>query len=169
MKDVGGLKDILECQTQKLDEQTMVEIEILVNGKRKSVSLKQFKELLFKGEGQKVVKPNGNISDIINNKDYLKKYGVKVLQEFIDYWTELTTNGKRQRWQKEKAFSVNRRLLTWIKRDYNGHYRQHKEYLKQQEDRDYYRKIEEQIDDEKAKEQREKLNEIFNSFGKSNR
>ena len=139
MKDVGGLKDILGCQTQKLDEQTMVEIDLIINGKRKRMSLGKFKELLFKEE-KPVIKTS--ISTIINNDDYKERYGVDMVQEFIDYWTEMMPNGKKQRWQKQKAFDVNRRLITWAKRDYNGLYKEHKVQLEKIRQDEYLRQAE---------------------------
>lgn len=40
----------------------------------------------------------------------------KEIQKFIQYWTEPTRNGKRERWQLEKTFEVKRRLVTWFSR-----------------------------------------------------
>jgi hypothetical protein len=40
------------------------------------------------------------------------------VRKFTDYWTEREKNGKRQRWQMEKTFEVDRRLSTWLKRSY---------------------------------------------------
>ena len=138
-KGVGGLKDILECQKQKEDEQTMVEIELIVNGVKKRVSLGKFKELLFKEEKPVI---RNNISTIINNDDYREKYGIEMIQEFIDYWTEMMPNGKKQRWEKEKAFDVNRRLINWSKRDYNGLYAEHKVQLEKKRQDEYFRQAE---------------------------
>ena len=142
MKNIGGLKDILECPNLKLDEQIMV--EVVINQKRIKLNLNEFKQLLFREEKQPIIKTS--ISDIINNNEYKRKYGIEMIQEFVDYWTEMLRNGKKQRWQKQKAFDVNRRLIAWAKRDYNGLYKEHKfqlekirqdEYLKQAEKQAY--------------------------------
>ena len=141
-KAIGGLKDILECPNLKLDEQIMV--EVVINQKRIKLNLNEFKQLLFREEKQPIIKTS--ISDIINNNEYKRKYGIEMIQEFVDYWTEMLPNGKKQRWQKQKAFDVNRRLIAWAKRDYNGLYKEHKfqlekirqdEYLKQAEKQAY--------------------------------
>ena len=66
-----------------------------------------------------------------------------MIQEFMDYWTETMTNGKKRRWQKEKAFDVNRRLITWAKRDYNGLYKEHKVQLEKIKQEEYYKRAEE--------------------------
>ena len=103
------------------------------------MSLGKFKELLFKEE-KTVIKTS--ISTIINNDDYKERYGVDMVQEFIDYWTEMMPNGKKQRWQKQKAFDVNRRLITWAKRDYNGLYKEHKVQLEKIRQDEYLRQAE---------------------------
>ena len=113
-------------------------VEVVINQKRIKLNLNEFKQLLFREEKQPIIKTS--ISDIINNNEYKRKYGIEMIQEFVDYWTEMLPNGKKQRWQKQKAFDVNRRLIAWAKRDYNGLYKEHKfqlekirqdEYLKQ--------------------------------------
>lgn len=36
------------------------------------------------------------------------------IKKFERYWTEMNQSGTKQRWQKEKAFEVDRRLVTWF-------------------------------------------------------
>ena len=119
-------------------------VEVVINQKRIKLNLNEFKQLLFREEKQPIIKTS--ISDIINNNEYKRKYGIEMIQEFVDYWTEMLPNGKKQRWQKQKAVDVNRRLISWAKRDYNGLYKEHKfqlekirqdEYLKQAEKQAY--------------------------------
>ena len=121
MKDVGGLKDILECQKQKEDGQTMVEVELIVNGERKRVSIGKFKELFF-SDPKKVVSKDLNIMNGEDVYNYIKDYGKPMCDDFIEYWTETTTRGNRYKWKTEKTFKVGRRLKQWAKRDYNGLY-----------------------------------------------
>ncbi len=42
------------------------------------------------------------------------------VQAFTLYWTERSKNGKKQRWQLERTFEVDRRLLTWLRRASQG-------------------------------------------------
>ena len=70
-----------------------------------------------------------NVNNVINNKEYIDKYGLKLLQAFVDYWCEKSSNGKKMRWQKEKAFDIDKRLNTWSKNDYDGYFKRHKEEL----------------------------------------
>ena len=65
-----------------------------------------------------------------------------MIQEFVDYWTEMMPNGKKQRWQKQKAFDINRRLINWAKRDYNGLYKEHKFQLEKIRQDEYLRQAE---------------------------
>jgi hypothetical protein len=36
------------------------------------------------------------------------------LKKFISYWTELSKSGKKQRWELERTFEIQRRLTTWF-------------------------------------------------------
>ncbi len=161
-KIIGGLKDILECPNLKLDEQIMVEVVINQNTIR--LNLNEFKQLLFREEKRPIIK--NNISDIINNEEYKRKYGIEMIQEFVDYWTEMLPNGKKQRWQKQKAFDVNRRIIAWAKRDYNGLYKEHKFQLEKIRQDEYLREAE-----KKAimtpEEQRQKIKEITGGLFKN--
>jgi hypothetical protein len=40
----------------------------------------------------------------------------KELLKFTSYWLELNPSGKKQRWELQKTFEVNRRLATWLSR-----------------------------------------------------
>ena len=115
MKTIGGLKDILECPNLKLDEQIMV--EVVINQKRISLKLSEFRELLFREDKTPVIK--NNISELINSDKYKEKYGIEMLREFIDYWTEKSPNGRKMRWQKQKTFDVKRRMLRWQRNNFN--------------------------------------------------
>ena len=161
-KTIGGLKDILECPNLKLDEQIMVEVVINQNTIR--LNLNEFKQLLFREEKRPIIK--NNISDIVNNEEYKRKYGMEMIQEFVDYWTEMLPNGKKQRWQKQKAFDVNRRIIAWAKRDYNGLYKEHKFQLEKIRQDEYLREAE-----KKAimtpEEQRQKIKEITGGLFKN--
>ena len=115
-------------------------VEVVINQKAVKLNLNEFKQLLFREEKQPIIK--NNISDIINNKEYKRKYGMEMIQEFVDYWTEMMPNGKKQRWQKQKAFDVNRRIIAWAKRDYNGLYKEHKFQLERIRQDEYLREAE---------------------------
>ena len=155
-KNIGGSKDILECLNLKSDEQIMVEVGI--NQNKTKLSLSQFKELLFREDKTPLLK--NNISEIINNQEYKNKYGVRMIQEFVDYWTEMLPNGKKQRWQKQKAFDVNRMLISWAKRDYNSYYKRHKEEKIIRDQEEYYRRAEEKVSEEESERQKRELKKI---------
>ena len=78
---------------------------------------------------------------ILNNKKYLDKYGLKLLKAFVDYWCEKSVNGKKMRWQKEKAFDIDKRLVTWSKNDFDGLWKRHKEKMIQKEQDEYLENV----------------------------
>ena len=140
----------------------MVEVVIKKNTIR--LNLNEFKQLLFREEKRPIIR--NNISDIINNEEYKRKYGMEMIQEFVDYWTEMLPNGKKQRWQKEKAFDINRRIIAWAKRDYNCLYKEHKFQLERIRQDEYLREAE-----KKAimtpEEQRQRITEIAGGLFKN--
>lgn len=38
------------------------------------------------------------------------------VQKFLNYWTELNSTGRKQKWEMEKTFEVKRRFVTWLSR-----------------------------------------------------
>ena len=83
-----------------------------------------------------------------------------MIQEFVDYWTEMMPNGKKQRWQKQKAFDINRRLINWAKRDYNGLYKEHKYQLEKKRQDDYLREATEKVAEEESERQKEEIKKM---------
>ena len=142
-------------------------MEVVINQKRVSLKLSEFRELLFREDKTPLIK--NNISELINNDEYEKKYGIEMMQEFIDYWTEMMPNGKKQRWQKEKAFDINRRLINWAKRDYNSSYKEHKVQLEKLRQDEYLRQAEQEAYMTPV-EQKEELSNIMGGlFGNTNK
>jgi hypothetical protein len=39
---------------------------------------------------------------------------IREIEKFINHWTEKTRDGKKQRWETERTFEVQRRLTTWF-------------------------------------------------------
>jgi len=157
MKGAGGLQDILECQKQKSGEQTMVEIELIINGKRKRMSFGKFKELLF-DEPKKITSTDINIINGVDVYNYIKDYGKLMCDEFIEYWTETTTRGNKQRWKTEKVFDVSRRIKTWARRDYNGLYSDYCVEKRRKEDLEKERQAKE---DSNPEEFRKFMSQVF--------
>jgi uncharacterized protein (DUF427 family) len=59
----------------------------------------------------------------IAQKHHLPPEAVRMeVLKFTNYWTELNKSGTKQRWELEKTFEVNRRLMTWFSRvrDFNN-------------------------------------------------
>ena len=106
------------------------------------------------------------ITYILNNKKYLEKYGKPLLQAFVDYWTEQSVNGIKMRYQKEKAFDIDRRLQTWAKNDYDGYYKKHKEDRINKEQDEYYRRNAEKVSAEETARQKQEIRNITNKMFK---
>lgn len=51
-------------------------------------------------------------------KPFLDTYGKEMLNDFYLYWTEHGVNDKKLRFEKEKTFGLERRLLTWSKNNF---------------------------------------------------
>lgn len=52
---------------------------------------------------------------------FLKLYGKDMLNDFYSYWTEHGENDKKFRSEKEKSFSIERRLETWKRNEKTFH------------------------------------------------
>ena len=144
-KSIGGLKDISECRKWKSDEPIMeVSVKVIINGSESLINLNDFKELLFKQPVESNTKRKTGVNYIIKDKELSKLYGYPMLEEFVDYWTEMLPNGKKQRWEKQKAFDVFRRLKAWAKRDYNALYKEHKIQMEKERQDEYLKKAEEE-------------------------
>lgn len=46
-------------------------------------------------------------------KPYVGKYGNDMCNDFFEYWSEPTQNGKKMRYQLEKTWEIGRRLARW--------------------------------------------------------
>ena len=100
------------------------------------------------------------LKDNIFIKENIKKYGVKMLGEFVDHYTEKKPNGRKEKWEMEKTFDYNLRLQYWARKDYNGNYKEHKEKLINQEKEEYYRKAEQQVSEEESLRQKEEIKNL---------
>tara|TARA_Y100001963_G_C6772723_1_gene445751 strand:+ start:1521 stop:2315 length:795 start_codon:yes stop_codon:yes gene_type:complete len=68
-----------------------------------------------------------NLYEMIFINNNIEKYGRTLLNAFFVYWSEKGMNGKKMRYEMEKVFNVNSRLVTWAKNDYDGYYKAHLE------------------------------------------
>ena len=44
---------------------------------------------------------------------YIEEYGVDMCNDFFEYWTEATPNGKKMKFELQKTWDVKRRLSRW--------------------------------------------------------
>lgn len=95
-------------------------VAILPHTKERKISIQKI------GEEKKPL-PRDKAVDFFNKGDsfkralgYLTDKGVAEnlatmeFNKFISYWTETNSTGKKQRWEMEKVFDINRRLGLWL-------------------------------------------------------
>lgn len=84
------------------------------------------------GEGIGIIKENTNVSkkaelsleqskaDFKESiKPFVEKYGSNMCNDFFEYWTETTPDGKKMRYQLQKTWEIGRRLARWYKQNQN--------------------------------------------------
>ena len=54
------------------------------------------------------------IKELVEARGLPERFIRGEVKKFVDYWTEPTANGKRQRWELQKTFDYRRRLATWL-------------------------------------------------------
>ena len=91
----------------------------------KNLNVKNLNQENSNQENQALLNTNNNKVNTIQS-NYILEWN-KIAEDinfididnFIDYWTEKSPNGKKMRWQKQKTFDVKRRMLRWQKNDFN--------------------------------------------------
>ena len=76
---------------------------------------------------QEKVKEKEKVQDVNTRKarfyesltEYIGQYKKETLRDFFEYWSEHGKNDKKMRFEKEKSFSISRRLKRWTKNDFN--------------------------------------------------
>lgn len=53
-------------------------------------------------------------------QSYHPKYSKQLLNKFYLYWTEKNTKGKKMRFEMQKVFDIERRLITWNNNNFNN-------------------------------------------------
>lgn len=65
---------------------------------------------------------------------YASEYPQRMLEDFIDYWSEVSDNGKKMKFEKQKTWNLSLRLKRWKRNDFNK-YSNDKPNIFQDEDR----------------------------------
>ena len=64
---------------------------------------------------QKKEKQEELIQFLVKEKNMPAGMAETRVTEFVQYWTERTQNGKKQKWEMEKTFELSKRLANWFK------------------------------------------------------
>ncbi len=100
-------KDILKYNIQKTRE--------LTPAKNAIIFFKGIDDLLNKIESNEAGNTKLFLQQIEAKYQGAKKDVIwREIKKFHSYWTELNGTGTKQRWQKQDAFQVDRRLVTWF-------------------------------------------------------
>lgn len=98
----------VKFNTYKINEQV---VNNILEGSKENSSI-----------GSKETLPNNTIINTLANKkekfkssliEFKDKYDRNMLNDFYSYWTELSKNGKKMRFEGQQFFDVKRRLATW--------------------------------------------------------
>lgn len=96
---------------EELEELRREEEGVLPKEKEETPGVKMQKFLLsVKEKDEDFLK----LSEILVEKGMKEEVVMSELEKFARYWGELNKTGKKQRWETEKTFEVNRRLATWF-------------------------------------------------------
>lgn len=66
---------------------------------------------------------NKSLIDLIKEEfkpelfEWEKEYLEWIMKEFIIYWTQKNPKGRKEKWEMEKIFDVNKRFYTFVKND----------------------------------------------------
>lgn len=90
--------------------------------REKSETEAKVKQKVSKVEANNNNNNNNNKNIVIRKQEfaaslepYLDIYGKQMLNEFYAYWTEHGPTDRKMRFEKEKAFGIERRLINWDK------------------------------------------------------
>lgn len=101
-----GVKQMFnECSTS-IEESSIEESRIY------SITPKRIANNFFNNEQDR----NEKIDLLIKKNNWPEQSVKQEIAKFISYWTELNSTGKKQRWEMEKTFEIDRRLATWFSR-----------------------------------------------------
>jgi hypothetical protein len=60
----------------------------------------------------------------LNTSENISKYGMPMLKDFFDYWSEPNPSNTKMRFELQKTWDVNRRLARWARNNYKRYDRQ---------------------------------------------
>jgi hypothetical protein len=60
----------------------------------------------------------------LNTSENIAKYGMPMLKDFFDYWSEPNPSNTKMRFELQKTWDLNRRLARWARNNYNRYDRQ---------------------------------------------
>lgn len=114
---LSQVKSKLSADTQEVSADTHSKQEIVKPLTPKEKALQFFEGVEALKNKQEVPWLKDFLNAIAQKNNKVSKQAIwSEIIAFSNYWTELTHSGAKQRWQCQKTFEVERRLLTWFSR-----------------------------------------------------
>lgn len=104
-EDIGfHLEDIGNLSKEKRSKEKRREVKLDSNSPKEQAS-QFFSDLSLQEEV---------LTHLIETSGLEENYLRKQISDFINYWTEPTPSGKKQKWETQKTFEIRRRLAKWL-------------------------------------------------------
>lgn len=128
----GGNSDVKRGEIQKklITKETIIQKKEEIAGS-KDPTPKEKAETFFNSiervvKGEKIPEVTEFLTKLHSKHQNIGKGKLWIeVKDFCMYWTEKTSDGKRCRWQLQKTFEVERRLVTWLNKAFNGFSKNH--------------------------------------------
>lgn len=104
-----------------------------VQGEIKALCRDFFEAGIMIGEGGEDIKISKGVQLTIRTNEFFKslntseniaKYGMPMLKDFFDYWSEPNPSNTKMRFELQKTWDLNRRLARWARNNFNRYDRQ---------------------------------------------
>jgi phage replication O-like protein O len=116
-------------ESKRNSKETIQKKEEIVGSKDptpKEKSMKFFKNIERVVRGEKLPEVTEFLTNLHSKHQNIGKGNLWTeVKDFCLYWTEKTSDGKRERWELQRTFEVERRLVTWLNKAFNGFSKNH--------------------------------------------
>jgi Txe/YoeB family toxin of Txe-Axe toxin-antitoxin module len=123
-KVVNVIKNYLLVGVNEYNNLSLQQIDVCINSTKVEVEVDvevDAEVVIAKSKAKKLPERITDFEDSVMDYNFKNKlYPDKMIEDFIEYWTEHGLNDKKARWEKEKSFGIGRRLSTWNSRNFDN-------------------------------------------------
>ena len=122
-EELGSTPSKIRTSLKKL--QASKEIEITIDARGTIISVLNYDNYQTSIEGKAIEKkPSKTVEDREREfgkslAPFVEVYGKSMVRRFFDYWSERSPKARLMRFEKQKAFDIKKRLLTWSSKNYD--------------------------------------------------